>query len=193
MSNHLFRSGEGRERGGSRGRGRSPGRGRGSSGGRRNTTTGRRDYEYQLHLNFQISGTNAGYGEWIAEDQKESTVYIRSPEAQLITKFSYGLRQGKGFSCPLALLVGWELLKIWSLDLPNDPGEHPYQMGAKDPQTDSYPTIKAISYVDDNARYTTATTGNELCRRVQGYINHATTPRWIRSPPCRRRGPRQPR
>ena len=147
--------------------------------------------KYQLHLNLQATGTNYGYGEWIAEDQKESTVYVRSPEAQIITKFSYGLRQGKGFSCPLAILVAWELLYVWSLDLPNDePGLHPYQMGAKDPQTGRFPTLKAISYVDDNARYTTGTSCPQVCQRVQGYIDHASS--WYnvnrigrKSPKCR--------
>ena len=49
--------------------------------------------QVQLHLNYQAAGTHFGYGEWIAEDQKESTVFIRSPECQLLLRQTYGLRQ----------------------------------------------------------------------------------------------------
>mmetsp|Transcript_9209 Transcript_9209/g.25887 ORF Transcript_9209/g.25887 Transcript_9209/m.25887 type:complete len:280 (+) Transcript_9209:737-1576(+) len=66
----------------------------------------------QLHLNYQATGTHYGYGEWIAEDQREPPVFIRSPECQLLLKQTYGLRQGKGLSCPIALLVTADLMFV---------------------------------------------------------------------------------
>lgn len=53
------------------------------------------------------------------------------------------------------------------MDLPNDePGEHPYVLHTIDPRTGRRPTLKAISYVDDNAVYTTAKTAKRLLQRA---------------------------
>ena len=60
--------------------------------------------ELILHMYSQI-GCIEGCDEWKCEDYVESDVLVKSPEGMLQTTFSHGLREGKGFSCPLALLV----------------------------------------------------------------------------------------
>lgn len=135
--------------------------------------------ELILHMYSQVGGIEGGYDEWICEDYVESDVHVKSPEGMIHTTFSYGLRQGKGFSCPLALLVALALIQVWSKPVPDPDGVirdtslHPYIFEAKDEDDETAPHQLGESYVDDASRYTTADDGPTLLHRAQTYVNHA--------------------
>ena len=103
-----------------------------------------------------------GYIDWlhVFDDLGPNTVIIKTVDYYIYSTFTNGLRQGKGFSCPVATVVAAYVVDKWiknvhrepGLEYGNDRDDLAYVLHTKHPADPTTPTVTANSYCDDDAK-----------------------------------------
>ena len=67
----------------------------------------------QAHCLRQIGCPHHGYIQWLFEDLGPNLVLIRTVDRDIWSTFLNGIKQGKGFSCPVATVIGAFVVRTW--------------------------------------------------------------------------------
>ena len=68
---------------------------------------------FQAHCMRQMGCPHHGYIDWLFDDLGPNTVIIKTVDYHVYSIFTNGLRQGKGFSCPVATIVATYVVNTW--------------------------------------------------------------------------------
>ena len=113
----------------------------------------------QAHCLRQIGCPHQGYIQWLFEDLGPNSVLIKTVDRDIWSSFLNGIKQGKGFSCPVAIVIGAFIIRIWrksrratATTAPIEDGAQQYTFHAAHHLDHNPPALDAISYSDDQSR-----------------------------------------
>ena len=113
----------------------------------------------RMHHLYQIGCPHQGYIQWLFEDLGPNSVLIKTVDRDIWSSFLNGIKQGKGFSCPVAIVIGAFIIRIWrksrratATTAPIEDGAQQYTFHAAHHLDHNPPALDAISYSDDQSR-----------------------------------------